>query len=72
MKKRVHALLISFVIVSCGPPAYFCDVLYAADDEIDFLDNLSLHFGEYEQMKEISIDPYAALRDGFYQHRKQR
>ncbi len=37
-----------------------------------YVNNLSLHLGEYEQMKEISIDPYAALRDGFYQHRKQR
>lgn len=72
MKKRVRALLISFVMVSCGLSTYFCDVLYAADDEIDFLDNLSLHLGEYEQMKEISVDPYTALRDGFYQHRKQR
>ncbi|MCI5224278.1 MAG: VacJ family lipoprotein [Candidatus Electrothrix sp. AR4] len=37
-----------------------------------YVNNLSLHLGKYEQMKEISFDPYAALRDGFYQHRKQR
>lgn len=37
-----------------------------------YVNNLSLHLGKYEQMKEISVDPYTALRDGFYQHRKQR
>ncbi|MCI5124819.1 MAG: VacJ family lipoprotein, partial [Candidatus Electrothrix sp. AR5] len=37
-----------------------------------YVNNLSLHLGEYEQMKEMSVDPYAALRDGFYQHRKHR
>jgi phospholipid-binding lipoprotein MlaA len=36
------------------------------------VNNLSLHLGEYETMKEMSVDPYAAVRDGFYQHRRQR
>ncbi|MGB5685547.1 MAG: VacJ family lipoprotein [Candidatus Electrothrix sp.] len=36
------------------------------------VNNLSLHLGEYEQVKEMSVDPYAAVRDGFYQHRRQR
>ncbi len=36
------------------------------------VNNLSLHLGEYEKMKEMSVDPYAAVRDGFYQNRRQR
>ena len=36
------------------------------------VNNLSLHLGEYEKIKEMSVDPYAAVRDGFYQHRRQR
>ncbi len=36
------------------------------------VNNLSLHLGEYKKMKEMSVDPYAAVRDGFYQHRRQR
>jgi len=36
------------------------------------VNHLSLHLGEYEKVKEMSVDPYAAVRDGFYQHRRQR
>ncbi len=32
---------------------------------------LSLHLGEYEDMKKLSFDPYVALRNGYFQHRKQ-
>jgi phospholipid-binding lipoprotein MlaA len=35
------------------------------------LNYASLHLGEYEKMKELSFDPYAAVRDGYFQHRKQ-
>ncbi|MCI5164594.1 MAG: VacJ family lipoprotein [Candidatus Electrothrix sp. GM3_4] len=35
------------------------------------VNNLSLHLGEYEKMKEMSVDPYTAVRDGFYQLRRQ-
>jgi phospholipid-binding lipoprotein MlaA len=32
---------------------------------------LSLHLGDYETMKEFAIDPYKALRDGYFQSRTQ-
>lgn len=32
---------------------------------------LSLHLGEYEEMKKISFDPYIALRNGYFQYRKK-
>ena len=35
------------------------------------VNELSFHLGEYEKMKEISFDPYLAVRDGFYQLRRQ-
>ena len=35
------------------------------------VNNLSLHIGEYEKVKEMSFDPYVAVRDGFYQLRRQ-
>ena len=35
------------------------------------VNNLSLRLGEYEAMKEMSFDPYIAVRDGFYQYRRQ-
>ncbi|MCI5132407.1 MAG: VacJ family lipoprotein, partial [Candidatus Electrothrix sp. EH2] len=35
------------------------------------VNSLSLHLGEYEAMKEMSFDPYLAVRDGFYQSRRQ-
>ncbi|XOF33655.1 MAG: VacJ family lipoprotein [Candidatus Electrothrix sp. YB6] len=35
------------------------------------VNNLSLHLGEYEKMKDVSFDPYVAVRDGYFQHREQ-
>lgn len=35
------------------------------------VNHLSLHLGEYETMKEMSVDSYAAVRDGFYQYRRK-
>lgn len=32
---------------------------------------LSLHLGEYEDLKKLSFDPYVALRNGYFQHRKR-
>ncbi len=32
---------------------------------------LSLHLGEYEELKKISFDPYIALRNGYFQYRKK-
>lgn len=33
---------------------------------------LSLHLGEYEDMKQLSFDPYVALRNGYFQYRKPK
>lgn len=35
------------------------------------VNNLSLRLGEYEGLKQLTIDPYAALRDGYFQSRAQ-
>jgi len=35
------------------------------------LNNLSLHLGEYEDLKAMSLDPYIAIRSGYFQYRKQ-
>jgi phospholipid-binding lipoprotein MlaA len=35
------------------------------------VNNLSLRLGEYESTKNLTIDPYKALRDGYFQYRKQ-
>ena len=36
------------------------------------INNLTFHLGEYEQMKELSFDPYIALRNGYFQYRRQQ
>ncbi len=33
------------------------------------INKLSLHLGEYEELKKISFDPYVALRNGYFQYR---
>jgi len=35
------------------------------------VNNLSLRLGEYDGLKELTIDPYAAWRDSYFQYRKQ-
>lgn len=35
------------------------------------LNYLSLHIGEYEDMKKLSFDPYVAVRNGYFQYRKK-
>jgi phospholipid-binding lipoprotein MlaA len=35
------------------------------------VNNLSLHLGDYEGIKELTIDPYIALRDSYFQYRNQ-
>ncbi|WLE97667.1 MAG: VacJ family lipoprotein [Candidatus Electrothrix communis] len=35
------------------------------------VNNLSLHLGEYEMMKDMSVDPYVAVRDFYFQQREQ-
>lgn len=34
--------------------------------------NLSLHLGEYEKMKDVLFDPYIAFRNGYMQNRHQK
>ena len=41
--------------------------LFARSFEI--VNNTSLRIGEYEALKEASLDPYIAMRDAFYQYR---
>ncbi|WP_456387986.1 MlaA family lipoprotein [Desulfolithobacter sp.] len=36
------------------------------------INNLTFHLGEYEHMKELSFDPYIALRNGYFQYRRQQ
>ncbi len=35
------------------------------------LNKVSLHLGEYEDLKQLSFDPYIALRNGYFQYRKR-
>ena len=35
------------------------------------VNKLSLHLGEYEELKKMSFDPYIAIRNGYFQHRKR-
>jgi phospholipid-binding lipoprotein MlaA len=32
----------------------------------------SLRIGEYEAIKKAALDPYVALRDGYYQYRENK
>lgn len=34
--------------------------------------NLSMHLGEYEKMKNVLFDPYISFRNGYMQHRRQK
>ncbi|HEX8948695.1 MAG TPA: VacJ family lipoprotein [Dissulfurispiraceae bacterium] len=36
------------------------------------INDVSLHLGEYEDLKESSLDSYIAIRDAYVQHRKSR
>ena len=35
------------------------------------VNKLSFHLGEYEDLKEMSFDPYVAMRNGYFQYRKK-
>ncbi len=35
------------------------------------VNNISLRLGEYEGVKKLTVDPYKAFRDGYFQYRKQ-
>ncbi|WPD23433.1 MAG: VacJ family lipoprotein [Candidatus Electrothrix aestuarii] len=43
-------------------------IAFAGED----VNGLSLHRGEYEKLKKMSVDPYTAFRSGFYQHREKK
>jgi phospholipid-binding lipoprotein MlaA len=34
--------------------------------------NLSMHLGEYEKMKNVLFDPYISFRNGYFQHRREQ
>lgn len=34
--------------------------------------NLSMHLGEYEKMKDVMFDPYISFRNGYMQNRRQK
>ena len=39
---------------------------------VDRLNQTSFHIGEYEALKEASVDPYVALRNSYLQYRKKK
>lgn len=41
-----------------------------AIDAFDYFNDTSLHIGDYEDLKEASIDAYIAVKDAYLQHRK--
>ena len=36
------------------------------------VNNTSVRIGEYEALKEASLDPYVAMRDAYYQYRRNQ
>lgn len=36
-----------------------------------YVNNTSLHLGEYEDLKKSAVDPYVALKDAYIQHRRE-
>ena len=63
--------------VGWGGQLYMNPLNYLLDDwwsnltvrTLDIVNNTSLRIGEYEALKEASLDPYIALRDAYYQFR---
>jgi phospholipid-binding lipoprotein MlaA len=63
------------IIDSYGEPYY----LWLSEDYLAMAgvytvketNKISLHLGEYEQVKQLSFDPYIALRNGYFQYRKK-
>jgi phospholipid-binding lipoprotein MlaA len=41
-----------------------------AGDAYEYFNDVSLHIGEYEDLKESAIDPYIAVKDSYVQHRR--
>jgi phospholipid-binding lipoprotein MlaA len=38
----------------------------------EYVNDVSLHVGEYEDLKESAIEPYVALRNAYFQHRQSQ
>ncbi len=38
----------------------------------EFVNNASLHLGEYQELKSLSFDPYVAFRNGYFQMRNKK
>ena len=38
----------------------------------DTVNDTSLRIGDYESLKDASLDPYVALRDAYFQHRRSK
>jgi phospholipid-binding lipoprotein MlaA len=54
-----------------SPVNYINPVEYAvAVDSYEYFNDVSLHIGEYEDLKESAIDPYIAVKDSYIQHRR--
>jgi phospholipid-binding lipoprotein MlaA len=41
-----------------------------AINSYEYFNDVSLHIGEYEDLKESAIDPYIAVKDSYVQHRR--
>jgi phospholipid-binding lipoprotein MlaA len=41
-----------------------------AVDSYEYFNDVSLHIGDYEDLKESAIDPYIAVKDSYIQHRR--
>ncbi|PIE55671.1 MAG: VacJ family lipoprotein [Desulfobulbus propionicus] len=61
-----------FAMTSCYP-------WWPSDPEASFavysgreVNRVSLHLGEYEALKDISFDPYVAMRNAYFQYREKR
>ena len=39
---------------------------------VELVNDTSLRIGEYEDIKKAALDPYVALRDGYYQYRENK
>ncbi|MFW6324848.1 MAG: VacJ family lipoprotein [Desulfovibrionales bacterium] len=53
-----------------NPASYFPDSTSTISKSFDKFNSTSLSLGEYESLKEASLDPYSALKDAYIQNRK--
>jgi phospholipid-binding lipoprotein MlaA len=48
------------------------DPIFYVLTPVELINETSLRTGEYEDLKESAIDPYVALKDAYYQYRKNK